>query len=187
MRKRRNRRGWILNIYRLLSIPVLEITFDHFIFGDGNLGLFFTELCNRDPLSWSLLIFVAPLVLIATVLVLEGLLSLPDRLLSNIHRGGGTKLRYNLLSLLRGAVSGELIDMIVMILFLLHLTWIPDSLFDWVKESNGYSVGHPLIFIAGFLCTLAFIPKEHLDKKSSHITQIPCQIIVRSTSTRPGN
>jgi hypothetical protein len=40
------------------------------------------------------------------------------------------------------------------------LTWIPDSLFDFVKEANTYCLLHPFIFTAGFLCILCFAAQQ---------------------------
>jgi hypothetical protein len=53
-----------------------------------------------------------------------------------------------------------------MLIFLLHLTWIPDSLFDLAKDPRPYYFGHPLIYILGFLCALAFMPKNNRDRRS---------------------
>jgi hypothetical protein len=72
----------------------------------------------------------------------------------------GHRLRDQLIPLLKSIVSLDFADIIATLLFLIHLTWIPDSLFDFVKEANTYYPLHPLIFVIGFLCILLFASQQ---------------------------
>lgn len=53
--------------------------------------------------------------------------------------------------LIKNTTSGNPWDLLFVFLFLLHLAWIPDAIFDWVKEPENYNFGHPLIFVLGLV------------------------------------
>jgi len=66
-------------------------------------------------------------------------------------------------TLIRNTVSGETLDIFFIVFFLLHLTWIPDSIFDFVKNDPNLCLPlrilHPLIFLSGLAGVLFLKPQ----------------------------
>lgn len=74
-----------------------------------------------------------------------------------------SKLSQMLRTLIKNTVSGNLLDIAFVLFFLLHLTWVPDSIFEWVKED--YSVMHPIIYLLGLMVAILVKP-EYIKEES---------------------
>ncbi|MDR1895470.1 MAG: hypothetical protein LBR10_01605, partial [Prevotellaceae bacterium] len=72
---------------------------------------------------------------------------------SAIHPG---KLKGVIKTLIKNSVSGNVLDILFVIFFLLHLTWIPDAVFEWIKED--FCWVHPFIFLSGMIIATLLKP-----------------------------
>lgn len=66
------------------------------------------------------------------------------------------KLKEMLKTLIKNTVSGNLLDIAFVLFFILHLTWIPDSIFEWIRGEYGFY--HPMIYLSGLLLVIIFKP-----------------------------
>jgi hypothetical protein len=148
----KKKRSYCLDFLALLSIPVLEIALDHYLFSGRP-----SALCDFLTFKGC---WLYPLIFYPAVLLfLRRLVNRSIGKIKAIKSGESeeSRLRDQLVPFLKSVVSLERIDLAATLLFLLHLTWIPDSIFDWVKETDLCYIGHPMIFIFGFSLVLFFV------------------------------
>ena len=73
-----------------------------------------------------------------------------------------------LTTLIKNSVSGGMLDLLFVVFFLLHLTWIPDSIFDFVKNDPDINllarIVHPCIYIVGLLLVIYLKPQIPKDE-----------------------
>lgn len=74
-----------------------------------------------------------------------------------------SKFKNILKTLIKNTISGNILDILFVVFFLLNLTWIPDSVSDVLKEN--YSIWHPVIFVTGFVC--AILSKPIIEKETT--------------------
>jgi len=80
------------------------------------------------------------------------------------------KMKDILKTLIKNSVSGNILDLMFVIFFLFHLTWIPDSIFDFIKKepediSTLQRVVHPFIYITGLIGVIFL--KPYIKKEES--------------------
>lgn len=78
-------------------------------------------------------------------------------------------------TLIKNTVSGDPLDLIFVLFFLCHLTWIPDSIFECVKNDPMFTcdwarLARPGIYILGLLGAVWF--KPHSPKHDSHDSKV---------------
>jgi hypothetical protein len=159
--KNRRKGLYWLNVCALLSIPVLEIALDHYLFSGrpGALCEFLTfKGCWAYPLIFY---FVALLFLVRLGFWFKDMIKrCRAKKKEQVRQSKNYRLRNQLILLLKSIISLDPADTIITLLFLLHLTWIPDSFFDYMKETASYNLWHPTIFMGGFLCILFFASQQ---------------------------
>lgn len=74
------------------------------------------------------------------------------------------KIKDLLKTLIKNSVSGNWLDLLFVIFFLLHLTWIPDSIFDSLKDdlqtgNIWLQLLHPFIYITGLFLVIILKPQ----------------------------
>ena len=133
----------------LLLILALELLFDHGL-EQNNSFCFFIKSPTNPCYIW---------IYICLALLPIGIFANRKHLKPSFR-----KLKGVIKTLIKNSVSGSGIDILFVIFFLLHLTWIPDSIYEWTK--GGAYWGQPLIFVLGMLG--AVMIKPQMKKETSN-------------------
>ncbi len=133
------RKTTLLGSISLLSVLGLELLCDHYLLKGEAIG--------KSILFYSLIL----LLLVSVVLNFERLL---------FNKG---KLKDVLKTLIKNTISGNVLDLLFVLYFLLHVSWISDSIFEWVKDEANFM--HPLIFISGLI--IVVFTKPNSEKRQN--------------------
>lgn len=84
------------------------------------------------------------------------------------EKNRGEKIPDVLKNLIKNSVSGNTLDLLFVLFFLLHLTWVPDSIFEFVKNDPPLDrfwcrLLRPAIYICGLLIIILIKPQAKKD------------------------
>jgi hypothetical protein len=73
------------------------------------------------------------------------------------------KIKDILKTLIKNSVSGDFLDLLFVLFFLMHMTWIPDSISDFIKEEPAdipvwLRAVHPVIYMTGLIGVIFLKP-----------------------------
>jgi hypothetical protein len=151
MKKNRIKRWGIVSLFSVLG---LELLLDNLFVINANVN----PCVIFDPLSLNaIMLFICLLGLLLSIFF-------------NRTYIGWQKIKDGLKTLIKNSVSGNTLDILFILFFLLHLTWIPDSIFDFVKkEPEGvpilFRVFHPFIYIMGLIGVIFLKPYKKEEIK----------------------
>lgn len=125
----------IAGIILLLSVLGMELTIDHIQIKEQSVSLNIVHI----------LLVLFTIGIISTLIYNRNALSFQAK-----------KLKEILKTLIKNTVSGSILDILFVVFFLLHLTWIPDSIYAYVQGEK--SLLHPIIYLSGMLFAIMTKP-----------------------------
>ena len=133
----------------LLLILALELMFDHCL--EHSCFCFFIKPTAN---SYNIPIYICLALLLACFCLNIRYLAFSFRKLKGVIK-----------TLIKNSVSGSGIDILFVIFFLLHLTWIPDSIYEWTKGEAYW--GQPLIFVLGMFGAVMIKPQTKKETSNN--------------------
>lgn len=122
-------------IISLGSVVLIELLLDYFIVVKKC-----SDFCLSLNCNWRIDLFIVALSLLVFSIIANR---------QYIFNNWKNKIKNILKDLIKNSISGNLLDLLFVVFFLLHLTWIPDSIFEVIKGE--YNICHLFIFIFGFV------------------------------------
>ncbi len=154
-----HRKVKIFGIISLLSVVLIELVLDNILVTHVNL--------ESRTFKWKVLILSTGILGFSVSWYYNRLFLFSKNELTHKKNRGiipyFNKLKNILKTLIKNSVTGNFLDLLFVLFFLLHLTWVPDSIFDYVKGE--YNILHPLIFISGLFIGVLFKPE--ISKKET--------------------
>ena len=136
----------IVGITSVVAVLLLEMVVDNYL----------TSYCDCGGIHVMQIVFACLLIVII----------IGSAIFNRKYIGKG--LRHIFKDMVTNTMSGNIIDIVYIIFFLLHLTWIPDSIFDFIKSDYNCSYivyyTHPLVFVLGLIICLYIKPTFSKDE-----------------------
>ncbi len=147
-------------IVSLLSILMIELLLDNILVVNKGAEL----MCNESlsgPKNITLLFF---LILLGVSICINGKYIWVKKNNEENQLKKEHKIKDILKTLIKNTVSGNALDLLFVLFFLLHLTWIPDAIFESVKDDLELNniwlqILHPAIYIIGLFLVILLKPQ----------------------------